>query len=67
MYTVKNFKTKKEFKEAVAKGEKVTLYAPGLGSPNSNGYNAVEGPHYPKSHTWYAEAYTENGIVVKVK
>ena len=33
MYTVKNFKTKKALKEAVASGEAVRIYAPGLGTP----------------------------------
>lgn len=67
MYTVINFKTKKELKEAVAQGTQVRLYAPGLGSPKENGRECVEGPHYPKPHTWYAEVTVENGIVTKVK
>jgi hypothetical protein len=67
MYTVKNFKTKKELKEAVASGEKVTLYAPGLGTPKDNGKEYVEGPHYPKPYTWYAEVDMKDGVVVKVK
>ena len=33
MYCTKNFKTKKELKEAVARGDRVTLFAPGLGEP----------------------------------
>jgi len=37
MYSSVNFKTKKEFKEAVAKGEKIRLFAPGLGVPVRNG------------------------------
>lgn len=67
MYTNIDFKTKKEFKEAVAKGEEVTLYAPGLGQPKVNGTEYVEGPHYPKPHTWYAEVTMKDGKVVKVK
>ena len=67
MYTVINFKTKKELREAVAQGIQVTLYAPGLGSPKENGREYIEGPHYPKPHTWYAEVTVENGIVTKVK
>lgn len=67
MYTVKNFKTKKELKEAVLNGEEVRLYSPGLGEPKENGVQCVEGPHYPKPHTWYAEVTMQNGIVVKVK
>lgn len=67
MYTATNFKTKKAFKEAVAKGEQVTLYSPcGLGEPPVNGKCCVEGPHYPKPHTWYAEVVVANGVVTKV-
>jgi hypothetical protein len=67
MYTVKNFKTKKAFKDAVASGEQVRLYAPGIGSPNDNGREWVEGPHSPVPHTWYAEVEMKDGIVVKVR
>lgn len=67
MYASKNFKTKKEFKEAVAKGEQITLYSPGLGTPKVNGTEFVEGQWYPKPHTWYAEVTVVNGIVTKVK
>jgi hypothetical protein len=67
MYTTTNFKSKKALKDAVAKGEKVTLFAPGIGSPPDNGTCAVSGPHYPKPHTWYAEVTVKDGIVVKVK
>lgn len=67
MYTTTNFKTKKALKEAVANGEKVTLYAPGFGEPNRNGIEYVEGPHYPEPHKWYAEVVMKDGYVVKVK
>ena len=66
MYADHNFKTKKQFKEAVADGEKIRLYAPGLGKPKDNGTEYVEGPWYPKPHTWYASVKMENGVVVKV-
>ena len=67
MYACRNFKTKKEFREAVAKGEQITIFAPGLGEPKVNGKDCVEGPWYPKPHTWWAEVEMKNGIVVKVK
>lgn len=67
MYASVNFKSKKAFKDAVKAGEKISLYAPGMGSPNDNGREFVEGPWYPKPHSWYAEVVMENGIVVKVK
>ena len=67
MYTRINFKTKKELKEAVAKGMPVRLFAPGLGEPKENGTEYVKGPHYPQPHKWYAEVQVVNGLVVKVK
>ena len=69
MYTVQNFKTKKELKEAVAAGKAVRVYQPGPfgGNKPSNGTVYLEGPHYPEPHRWYAEAVLENGLVVKVK
>lgn len=70
MYTNINFKTKKALKEAIAKGDKVSIYQPGpFGGSNEllNGTFAVEGPHYPQPHSWYAEVKVENGYIVKVK
>lgn len=84
-YTVINFKTKKQVREAVVdynKWEKdsriatmsyikqpIRCYNPGLGPDLSNytGRVSLEGPHYPKAHTWYAEGEMVNGILVKVK
>ena len=67
IYARKNFKTKKAFKEAVANGERVTLWAPGLGSPVVNGKDYVSGPWYPMPHKWYAEVEVKDGVVTKVK
>ena len=67
MYTVINFKSKKEFKEAVARGQSVRLYTPGLGYPKENGTEFVEGPHYPEPHRWYAQVEMKDGVVVKVR
>lgn len=68
MYTNVNFKTKKAFKEAVARGESITVYQPGPfgGNEPTDGTVCVEGPHYPAPHTWYATATLKNGVVVKV-
>lgn len=66
MYVAPNFKTKKALKEAIAKGETVTVFAPGLGTPKENGVETIEGPHYPKPHTWYARVEVTNGKVTKV-
>jgi len=67
MYVNGNPKTKKALKEMVASGKDVTVFAPGLGEPPHNGSCTVEGPHYPKPHTWYAVVVIENGRVTKVK
>jgi hypothetical protein len=67
MYASVNFKTKKAFKEAVKRGDRITLYAPGLGTPAVNGNEVVEGPHYPAPHTWYAQVTMRDGIVVSVR
>ena len=67
MYTTHNFRTKKQLKEAVAAGQNVTIYAPGLGQPKDNGTEFVEGPHYPEPHRWYAEVIVKDGYVQSVK
>ena len=68
-YTVINFKTKKELKAAVAAGQEVRCFQPGLG-PNLSDFTGkvyLEGPHYPQPHKWYAQALLANGIVKTVK
>ena len=67
MYTHTNFKTKKALKDAVAAGQKVTIYAPGIGAPKTDGTEFLEGPHYPEPHKWYAQVEMKDGYVVKVK
>jgi hypothetical protein len=68
-YTVINFKTKKALKEAVKKGERVECYQPGpfgLGVIKE-GTVTLEGPHYPKPHTWYASGVVKDGKLIAVK
>lgn len=70
MYTSINFQSKKAFKQAVADGVEVILYQPGPfgnGPMVSSGRCAVEGPHFPQPHKWYATATVENGVVTKVQ
>lgn len=62
-----NFPTKKALKEAVAAGKRVTIYSPGPFGCKDNGVEFLEGPHYPKPHTWYAQVEVKNGLVIKVK
>jgi hypothetical protein len=68
-YTDVNYKSKKALKEAVAAGEKVTVYQPGpFAKGPINGTVYLEGPHYPAPHSWYAVGTAVNGVLVgKVK
>ncbi len=45
----------------------VTCYSPGPFPCPRDGSASLEGPHYPKPHTWYASVILKNGIVVSVK
>lgn len=65
-YVDPNFKTKKALKEAVAKGERVSVYSPGPFGCKLNGTEYIEGPHYPEPHRWYASVEVKDGYVVKV-
>lgn len=70
MYTTINFKTKKALKEAVLAGQKVYVYQPNnmFGTPDPKEVSVVvEGPHYPKPHSWYASVELKDGYIVKVK
>lgn len=67
MYVSGNPKTKKALKEAIAAGKQHTVFAPGLGSPPHNGTCSVEGPHFPKPHTWYGTVTIKDGIIIAVK
>lgn len=65
MYTETNFPTKAALKRALAAGDTVRVYQPGgVFESQKNGRIALEGPHYPKPHTWYASAVIENGFIV---
>lgn len=67
MYTVTNFKTKKQLIEAVKEGKKVGVFQPGPFPCQKDGNVSLEGPHYPAPHTWYASAVIKDGVIVKVK
>lgn len=65
MYTVENFPTKAALKRAVAAGKAVSTFQPGGMFPaTTEGRIYLEGPHYPASHSWYASAMVEDGIIV---
>lgn len=68
MYVNPNFKTKKSLREAIERGESITIFQPGPfgGNELRDGTVAVEGPHYPEPHRWYAKVRLEHGVVVEV-
>ena len=66
MYTNTNFKSKAELKRAIAAGDKVRCHSPDPFPCPENGSIALEGPHYPKPHRWYASAVLVDGVVTKV-
>ncbi len=67
-YTVEDFRSKKAMKEALAAGKVVAVYQPGPFGEDGvkDGRCAIEGPHYPKPHTWYADVLVKDGAIVKV-
>jgi len=69
MYAKVNFKSKKELKEAVAKGEKIGIYQAGPfgGNEPKDGSVCLEGPWYPQPHKWYASAVIKDGIIISAK
>jgi hypothetical protein len=71
-YVDPDYKSKKDFKAAVVAGKAHRPYNPAGGfnwatSKDVTYIEYVEGPHYPKPHTWYAKCEVRNGIVVSVK
>lgn len=66
-YVSPDFATKSALKKALAEGRPVEVYQPFLGDVPVNGTIQLEGPHYPRPHTWYCTGVMENGRLVKVK
>ena len=67
MYTRPDFPSKKKLREAVERGQEVTVYNPGpLPVMHKHGQVDVEGPHYPRPHTWYATVAVDGFRITKV-
>jgi hypothetical protein len=66
MYVAPNYPSKAALKRSIKDGARVTVFAPGLGQPVYNGTETIEGPHYPRPHTWYARVQVTDGVVTKV-
>lgn len=65
-YTKVDFPTKKSLKEAVKRGDRVEVYQHGPFGPDiTDGSVAIEGPHYPKPHRWYAYVRVVGGVVTE--
>lgn len=67
-YVDPNYKTKKQFKEAVKNGVAHYPYNPsGMYPTAQDGRISIEGPHYPQPHSWYADCDVVNGVITKVR
>jgi hypothetical protein len=67
MYTVIDFKSKAAIRRALAEGAKVEVYQPGgLASVPTDGKVTLEGPHYPKPHTWYGTGTMKDGYLIAI-
>lgn len=67
MYTVTNYKTKKQLIADFRAGKVIEVFQPGPFGPKApDGPCCLEGPHYPEPHKWYASAVIEEGVVVKL-
>lgn len=68
MYSTINFPTKKALIAAFKEGCKLTVFQPGGMFPGAtDGKVCIEGPHYPKPHSWYASATIADSVIVAVK
>lgn len=67
MYTDTNYKTKKAMREAFKTGKKIGVHQPGGFFPGkTDGRVAIEGPHYPQPHTWYAEVEIKDSVITRI-
>lgn len=65
-YAVKNFPSKKALVEAFKAGEQIKIYSPGPFPVKQDGREVIEGPHYPKMHSFYVPVEVKGGVVVKI-
>ena len=45
----------------------VSVYEPGIGTVPRDGPVYLEGPHSPRSHTWYATGTMKDGKLIAVR
>lgn len=66
-YVDPDYPSKKALKQAILEGARPMPYNPsGMFPTKQDGEDVIEGPHYPKAHSWYARVRVEKGCVVKV-
>lgn len=67
-YCDTNYKTKRAMKEDFKNGVQINVHQPGgVFTPEvENGRIAIEGPHYPKPHRWYASVEVLGGKIIKI-
>lgn len=71
-YTVTNYLTKKALREAIASPTPprirwgVSLVSDPAEAPDYTGVAFLEGPHYPRPHTWYAKVQVTNGRITRI-
>ena len=66
-YVRPNFQSKKALREALAAGQRVEVFNPGLSTIPRDGTVFLEGPHFPKPHNWYATGKMYDGYLVSIK
>ncbi len=66
-YTVENFKSKKALRDAIKSGRRVAVQDAFIGETPTEGTVYLEGPHFPKAHTWQGAAILKDGSVISVK
>lgn len=62
-------KSKKEYIDMIKAGERITCHenTPMGSVPVMNGQVTFEGPHYPKPHKYYGNAWIRGGVVVWIE
>jgi len=67
-YTEINFPSAKALKKAFKEGEVIRVFQPGPFGPKvEDGLAIIEGPHYPKPHSFYLSVEVKDGKIVKIK
>ena len=65
-YVEGNPKSKKLLKEWIKEGKEVGILSTNPFLVVTDGKVTLEGPHFPKPHTWYATGILKDGVLIKV-